>query len=265
MSRPLSPIAAPFLIREGFNLLWHPQIRWLVALPILINILLFTTATWSAAAYLNDWLDWLISTVPDWLQWLVWVIWLLFGLLALVVYGFTFTLLANLIGSPFYGIIAERVVAIERGDTDYNATGAALCATAWRSFRRELQIIGYMLPRTLGVMLVTLVVSFLPLINIVAPLIAGSWAAWSLALQYLDYPADGDGLMFAEVLQRARRQRLISLSFGLAALAAAAIPIVNLLLLPASVIGGALLWSRELESRELESGELESGELGPEK
>ena len=245
ISQPITPFTAPSLIREGFNLLWHPQLRWLVMLPIAINILLFGAATWSAAAYLSSWLDWLINSVPDWLQWLVWIIWLLFGLLTLVIYGFTFTLLANVIGSPFYGIIAERVIAIERGDPQQIAsTNAALYATAWRSFRRELQIIRYMLPRTIGVILLTLLVSFVPLINIVAPLIAASWAAWLLAIQYLDYPADSNRLMFDQVIQRAREQRVLSLSFGLSALVAAAIPVANLLLLPASVIGGTLLWQR---------------------
>ena len=258
MSKPLSPFATPALIKEGFNLLWHPDIRWLVILPVLINIALFSAVTWTAGLWLSDWLDWLINRVPEWLQWLVWIIWLLFALLALVIYGFTFTLIANFLGSPFYGIIVERVIAIERGDrARSHASTAALLATAWRSFRREIQIIGYMLPRTLGVTLVTLVVSFMPIINIVAPLIAGSWAAWSLAIQYFDYPADNDQIMFAEVKERAREQRLLSLSFGLSALVAAAIPLINLLLLPASVIGGSLLWCREYADVQNDNGAAE--------
>jgi CysZ protein len=43
----------------------------------------------------------------------------------------------------------------------------------------------------------------------------------------------------------AGKQRWLSLGFGLSALGAAAIPILNLLLLPATVIGGTLLWCRE--------------------
>ncbi|MBT6114358.1 MAG: sulfate transporter CysZ, partial [Porticoccaceae bacterium] len=172
--------------------------------------------------------------------------WLMFVLLALVIYSFTFTVFANLIGSPFYGIIAERVIALERGLTDKTPTSTrALLATAWGSFRRELQIIAYMLPRTLGIALLTVMISFVPIINIFAPLIAASWAAWSLALQYMDYPGDSDELSFTQVRQRAGKQRLLSLSFGLSALVAAAIPLVNLLLLPATVVGGTLLWCRE--------------------
>lgn len=241
-----TPIASPAVILEGFKLLGHPDIRWLVIIPTLLNLILFSAATWFAAAWVSDWLNWLIASVPEWLEWLVWIIWLLFVLLALVVYSFTFTLFANLIGSPFYGIIAERVIALERGDRDETPTStSALLATAWGSFCRELQIIAYMLPRTLGIALLTIMISFVPVINILAPLIAGSWAAWSLALQYMDYPADSDELSFTEVRQRAGKQKLLSLSFGLSALVAAAIPLVNLLLLPATVVGGTLLWCRE--------------------
>ena len=241
-----TPIASPAVILEGLKLLGHADIRWLVIIPTLLNLILFSAATWLAAAWVSDWLNFLIASVPEWLEWLVWVIWLLFVLLALVVYSFTFTLFANLIGSPFYGIIAERVIALERDVIDETSTStSALLATAWGSFCRELQIIAYMLPRTLGIALLTVMISFVPVINILAPLIAGSWAAWSLALQYMDYPGDSDKLSFAEVRQRAGRQRLLSLSFGLSALVAAAIPLVNLLLLPATVIGGTLLWCRE--------------------
>lgn len=241
-----TPIASPAVILEGLKLLGHADIRWLVIIPTLLNLILFSAATWLAAAWVSDWLNFLIASVPEWLEWLVWVIWLFFVLLALVVYSFTFTLFANLIGSPFYGIIAERVIALERDVIDETSTStSALLATAWGSFCRELQIIAYMLPRTLGIALLTVMISFVPVINILAPLIAGSWAAWSLALQYMDYPGDSDKLSFAEVRQRAGRQRLLSLSFGLSALVAAAIPLVNLLLLPATVIGGTLLWCRE--------------------
>ena len=246
MTAIISPLTTPSVILEGFKLLWHRRIRWLVIIPTLINLILFSAATWFAAVWVSDWLSFLIASVPEWLEWLVWIIWLLFALLALVIYAFTFTVFANLIGSPFYGIIAERVIALERGDSNEMQTSAsALLTTAWSSFRRELQIIAYMLPRTIGIALVTLVISFVPLINILAPLIAASWAAWSLALQYMDYPADSDELSFTEVRQRAGKQRLLSLSFGLSALVAAAIPLVNLLLLPATVIGGTLLWCRQ--------------------
>lgn len=246
MTSKLSPLATPSLIVEGFKLLWHRRIRWLVIIPLIINIVLFSAVTWLAGVWVGDWLDWLTASVPEWLQWLAWVIWLLFVLLVVVVYAFTFTIVANLIGSPFYGIIAERVINMQRGESDQTAeTLTSLLAVARESFLRELKILSYMLPRTVAVLLVTLAVSFIPVIDIIAPLIAASWAAWSLAIQYFDYPADIDQVTFGEMRQMAGKQRWLSLGFGVSALGAAAIPVINLLLLPATVIGGTLLWCRE--------------------
>jgi CysZ protein len=250
MTTKLSPLATPSLILEGFKLLWHRRIRWLVIIPLIINIVLFSTLTWLAGIWVGDWLDWLTASVPEWLQWLAWLIWLLFALLVVVVYAFTFTIVANLIGSPFYGIIAERVISMQRGECGQTTgTLTSLIATARDSFFRELQILAYMLPRTVAVLLVTIVVSFIPVINILAPLIAGSWAAWSLAIQYFDYPADSDQVTFREMRKMAAKQRWLSLGFGFSALGAAAVPVVNLLLLPATVIGGTLLWCREYQDQ----------------
>jgi CysZ protein len=255
MATKLSPLATPSVIIEGFKLLWHRRIRWLVIIPIIINIVMFSAATWLAGLWLSDWLNGLMASVPEWLEWLVWVIWLLFALLTLVVYAFTFTLLANLVGSPFYGIIAERIISLERGDSEQSPqTLATLLNIAKDSFLRELQILAYLLPRTIAILLLTLIISFMPVINIFAPIIAGTWAAWALSVQYFDYPADIDQVGFREVRQRAGAQRWLSLSFGLSALGAAAIPIFNLLLLPATVIGGTLLWCREYSDQEYGNG-----------
>ena len=108
-----SAVSGPSLILQGAKLLWHPSIRWLVLIPLLINILLFSALTAAAGQWLGGWLDSMVNAVPDWLQWLVWIVWLLFSLLALVIYAFSFTLVANLIGSPFYGLIAERVIIMQ--------------------------------------------------------------------------------------------------------------------------------------------------------
>ena len=98
---------------EGLRKLGRRDIRWLVLTPLLINFILFALATSFAASWLQNWITTITTSVPDWLQWLVWAIWFLFAILALAIYAFTFTILANLIGSPFYGVIAQRVIAAE--------------------------------------------------------------------------------------------------------------------------------------------------------
>ena len=246
---PLKPpsfagnLSGPALLFQGARLLWHPRVRWLVLTPLLINILLFSSLTWLVGQWLTDWLQTMMTHIPDWLHWLIWLIWLLFMVLALVIYAFSFTLLANLIGSPFYGLLAERILSMERGDTNDQPT-TALLQTAWQSFLRQLQLLGYFVPRTIGIGLLTIVISFIPALNLLAPLMAAAWAAWSLSIQYLDYGADIDQVEFKHLVKRGRDNRWQGISFGLTVLMASAIPLLNILVLPAAVIGGTLLWNR---------------------
>jgi CysZ protein len=241
-------ISGPALMMQGAKLLWHPRIRWLVLVPLLINILLFTVLTAAAGQWLGGWLDAMVSAVPDWLHWLVWIVWLLFSILALVVYALSFTLVANLIGSPFYGLLAERVIILQ-GLGPAAGAGSAL-KVAWQSFTRQLQLLAYFVPRTIGVGLLTLVVSFVPVLNLLAPAIAACWAAWSLAIQYLDYAADVDTVPFRQLIDRAGHNRWSAMGFGFAALGASAIPLFNLLALPAAVVAGTLLWCRTYKTPE---------------
>ncbi len=231
---------------EGLRKLGRRDIRWLVLTPLLINFILFALATSFAASWLQNWITAITTSVPDWLQWLVWAIWFLFAILALAIYAFTFTILANLIGSPFYGVIAQRVIAAEIAVDQSNIlTESGLLSGAWNSLVRELQLIGYFLPRTVAVGIVAMMMSFIPVVNLLAPIIAGSWAAWCLCLQYLDYAADSQGVTFLALRKKVSDNRLNSMGFGLTALLASAIPLVNLVMLPASVVAGSLLWCRQ--------------------
>ena len=119
---------------EGLRKLGRRDIRWLVLTPLLINFILFALATSFAASWLQNWITAITTSVPDWLQWLVWAIWFLFAILALAIYAFTFTILANLIGSPFYGVIAQRVIAAEIAVDQSNIlTESGLLSGAWNS------------------------------------------------------------------------------------------------------------------------------------
>ncbi len=231
---------------EGLQILWRRDIRWLVVIPLLINIFLFASATGFAANWLQNWITTITTSVPDWLQWLAWIIWFLFAILALAIYAFTFTILANLIGSPFYGVIAQRVIATEVADGQSNLLAdSGLLSGAWNSLVREIQLIGYFLPRTLVVGIVTVMLSFIPALNLLAPILAATWASWCLCLQYLDYAADSQGVTFLALRTKVSDNRLSSMMFGLSAMLASAIPLVNLVMLPASVVAGSLLWCRQ--------------------
>lgn len=70
------------------------------------------------------------------------------------------------------------------------------------------------------------------------------WAlfgAWSLALEFLDFPLGNRNLTFPEQRAWLRRHRPACLGFGTAVMLAALVPVLNFALMPASVAGATRL------------------------
>ncbi len=233
----------------GFRLLGKPGIRLWVVLPLLINIALFVGITALAidyfAALLGNLTDWL----PSWLGFIAWLIWGLFGLTLLFIYGYTFTVFANLIASPFYGVLAERTQQYLDQLTEVEAlTWVSIKAIAWRAFVREVRKLMYFLPRILGILVLSVILSLVPLLNLATPFIVFLWGAWSMSLQYLDYPADINQVTFDELRQQVKSKKRLVTGFGALILLGTSVPLLNLLVLPAAVTGATSLWLKEFSS-----------------
>jgi len=107
-----------------------------------------------------------------------------------------------------------------------------------RSLLRELRKMAYYLPRLLA----TLLLTFIPGVNIVAPALWFGLNAWMMNIQYLDYPMDNHLRSFREVTTLARHQRMASFGFGGAVMLATMVPLVNLVIMPVAVCGATALW-----------------------
>lgn len=234
-----------YLVR-GFSLMLKPGTRLWVILPLVLNFLLFIGVTGLAVSYFGGWLDALTGWLPGWLDFIAAFIWGMFALALLFVYAYTFTLAANLISSPFFGVLAERCQR-ELGQNliAEEISWRTFKTIAWRSFVRELRKLFYFLPRAAGVLLLCLALSFVPLVNLLTPALVFLWASWSMALQYLDYPADVNHCGFDELRKKTGLRKTQTLGFGGLVLAGTAIPLVNLLVLPAAVCGATAMWLEE--------------------
>ena len=62
------------------------------------------------------------------------------------------------------------------------------------------------------------------------------------ALQYVDIPMSNRGLVFKDVKAECAGSRLLSLGFGAGVTVLAAIPVVNLFVMPAAVAGATALY-----------------------
>lgn len=222
---------------SGLNWLRHPRLRSFVIIPLLINMSLFSLAIWWGMTEFGAFIDTLLAPLPDWLDWLRWLLWPLFGITALVVIFYAFTLLANLIGSPFNGLLAERVE-----DLVHPGRERSLGHPWWKEIAiaplTELKKLAYFLLWAIPL----LVLFFIPGINLVAPLLWMAFSAWMLALQYADYPMGNHGIAFHNQRHLLGKRRFLALGFGAAVLLITLIPVMNFLVMPAAVIGATLMW-----------------------
>jgi len=228
----------------GFKLLSKPGVRAFVLIPLIINALLFMGAIYVLGHYFGGWMEQLLGWLPDWLSFIESVLWLLFAILLLMVVAFTFTVLANLIAAPFNGFLAE---AVERHLTGRVANPAqrSLMAEIGRSMARELLKMRYYLPRLLGLV----VLGFIPLLNSVSPLLWALFSIWMMALQYLDYPMDNNGVAFPLMRKLLAQRRLTTVGFGGSVLLATMVPVVNWVVMPSAVAGATALWLEDYQDK----------------
>ena len=217
---------------QGLILLWRPGLRRFVWVPVLINIGLYSVAFWLATYYFSELIEWLI---PSWLDWLSWLLWPLFALTLLMLFIFTFTLLANLIACPFYGRLAAKTEEIIVRRKPVQAEQIRTKAV-FLSIGSELKRIWYFLSRSLPL----LVLLVIPGVNFFASLLWLAFSAWFLALEYMSYSLEMHGLLFPQQCRIIREHRLSAIAFGGVVMLGLAIPFLNLFVPAAAVIGATL-------------------------
>ncbi|MBD1550847.1 sulfate transporter CysZ [Pseudomonas typographi] len=237
-----SVLSGPGYLRQGLSLIARPELRAFVILPLAINLVLFVALVYVAGHQFNLWVDQLMPALPAWLGFLSWLLWPLFVLLMLLMVFFTFTLVANVIAAPFNGFLAEKVEVVITGQDHFPAfSWGELLAMIPRTMSREMRKLGYYLPRALAL----LVLSFIPVANVVAPPLWLLFGVWMMAIQYIDYPADNHKMSWQDMLAWLRQKRWQSLSFGGIVYLALLVPLLNILIMPAAVAGATLFWVRE--------------------
>ena len=239
---PAPVLSGPQYLREGLTLVLSPGLRLFVLLPLLINLVLFVGLIYFAGHQFRLWVDTLMPTLPSWLSFLNYVLWPLFVVLVALMVFFTFTMLANIIAAPFNGFLSEKVEAVVRGaDNAPPFSWGELVAMVPRTLAREMRKLGYFLPRAIAL----LILSFIPVLNLIAAPLWLIFGIWMMAIQYIDYPADNHKLGWNEMLAWLREKRWQSMSFGGVVYLVLLIPVVNILMMPAAVAGATLFWVRE--------------------
>lgn len=237
----LSPVNGFFLPFQGLGLIFTPGLRRFVAIPLLLNILIFAALAYLAGNYFDQFMDrWLPS--QSWLEFLRWILWLLFAVAYALALFYGFTLIANLIASPFNSILAARVEEKLTGKRPADADESLLRAIG-PAISGEIGKIVYFASRAIPLLVLFLV----PGLNILASIGWVVFGLWFLAIEYADYPMGNHAIKPKQQREYLRRRRLKSLAFGAGVTTMMLIPILQLAAMPAAVAAATRLWVDDLK------------------
>jgi CysZ protein len=233
-------------LKQGLNMIIQPGIKRFVLIPLLINLVLITLGFYYAVSWINELTSYIDGLVPNW-EWLQsiyqairWLIYPVLFISVLVMILYLFAIMANWIGAPFNGLLAEAIERKVTGEGPESLSVAQTFKDLPRLFGREIRKLAYYLPRALGI----LILFFIPPFSIIAPFIWFIFNAWMMNIQYLDYPMDNHRARFTDTLSLVRTRKSASLGYGSLLMALYMIPIVNILVMPVAVAGSTILWCK---------------------
>lgn len=223
---------------SGLRLITLPGIRAYVVIPLLLNTLIFAAVIIYGVSGLDDLIHW-ISEQWTWLDWIAWLLWPVFIVVSLLVVFFCFALLANLIAAPFNGFLSAAVEYRLTGTRPQEAvTLGGLPGEIMAVMGSETRKFVYFIIRALPLLLVFII----PFVQAVAPVIWFLFAAWMMAVEYMDYPMGNRGMLFPDIRRELLQRRTLSLGFGTGILFLTMIPVLNFVAMPAGVAGATRLY-----------------------
>lgn len=238
---PLTEFAAgPIYLLRGLRLIREPRLRRYVLIPLLINIVLIVALIGLFGWQLDHWLDAWLNGLPGWLTWLETVLWWVGLLMASLLFCYLFTFLANLVASPFNGLLSAQVEQLLTGRQPESSL--SLAGEMADGVAGELRLIRFSLARACLLGIVSLVLLFIPVANLAIPFLWFGFGAFMLAFEYLDPPMGNRGMSFHAKLDYVRSRRWRHMGFGSVVTLMTAIPLVNLVVMPAAVAGATALY-----------------------
>ena len=231
-------------LARGTRLLNQPGVRIYVIIPLAINLLLFGALIWYGYSLFVPFVEWMMSFVPGFLDFLEWFIWLFFGTLAALTVFFSFTPVANIVAAPFNALMSEKIEIYLTGKAP--TSNISFAKMALDAIGSQLRKLVYILLWALGLFLISLI----PVINLIAPVLWVIFGSWLLSLEYFDYPMGNHDLVFDEEKRQLRDRRGIALGFGGGVMILTSIPIINFVTMPVAVAGATLLWVEQFQPKQ---------------
>lgn len=222
----------------------HPALWPAVALPILINLGLFVAALaglWSQGGAILD-MIWAMPAGDGPLDFLFVGLWHVFrfvGAIVGVVAAYALVMVVGgVVASPFHDYLSERAERILLGARFIERPQAEW----WRAIPASLLSSALTAGLYIAVMIPLFMLNIIPAIGSLTYTVLGMGvSAFFLSLEYSDGALARRGWAWNKKVQTYWQERSLVLGFGLGTSLMMAIPLINFLVAPVAVIGGAAL------------------------
>ncbi|MDH3973878.1 MAG: sulfate transporter CysZ [Deltaproteobacteria bacterium] len=227
---------------KGFMfIIRNPGLLSYVAIPAVINTLLYSLFLWYTSTRIHRWIESLIYRGEEW-YWaiLFYLAMIVAALLILVLVVYTFTIAGSLILSPFNDLLSEKVDTLYSGGTAHEPFRLkGIFKDMARSVKAELGRIAIYLS---GLALLLALNLFPPIGTAIYGVAITLFTMYFIGWEYFDYSLERNKFPFRKKLKFNIRNGLTLITFGAGAALALMVPVLNLAAIPVCVTGATLLF-----------------------
>jgi len=251
--KPVSNFSRGFfsLFRSLRFVLDHPGLFKFVLIPFLINLIVFSGSIYLGFDLFNDRIVHLIPQGEAW-YWAVlyYFLWVLAVVVTAVVVFFTFTVVGNLIASPFNDLLSQKTEKLLTGKKDEEPFSLkAFWQDALRTLAVELKKISLFVV----LMLLLLLLNLLPgLGSMIYSVLALMLTLFFLVVEYMGFVFSRKRMNFGEQRRYIFSRKTTMLGFGTGILVLLAIPFLQFVCIPLAVVSATRLWCDDLQVSEPE-------------
>lgn len=219
----------------------QPGLLKYLAIPFFINLLVFTATVYFGLDLFQGMLDTYAPSPDVWygvlLYYLAWTVALL---LTTVIVFFTFTVIGNLIASPFNELLSERTEVLISGKQNEEPF---TLSRFWKESCNAIIVEIKKMAVFVVCMLLLFGINFIPGIgSLFYAVLAPAFTLFFLAVEYLAFVLMRKQMSFSAQRRYIFNSPILMLGYACGVFCMLAIPFVQFFCIPLAVVGATLLW-----------------------